>query len=481
MFKRFISLILICSLSAAAFSLTGCNDSKNGTAKALSFMTEFFEALKERDTDYLNSKTAGENKGVWDKLSVIDTDPEKAVYKAVWDSFSYPVDPEGASYDKRSGSAVINGRCEYCDLSVLLKDDANLKGQNSLIDAVKSAGKTASSGFRINLAEKDDSFVVLNPEEISKDLSFFDLKIEYKGLSPEKLADYVDWFNDKDDIYVNTDKIELDLFYSKEVFESKSFKLYYTVKKDGKDVYISPEFDSEVPFNKAVYGADQGAAVDEQGFLAAGEYEIDFFLKEGDVRLKGAGCSVKTEAVEPETSVSDEKVPSSSDKYPSLDEGIKDGLEYVRWWKKGGGMPEEGVYDKGSSEIAFTLEYSKPFPGGDEDISFSVFRFDDKAADPAALIKYMDKELPWDENVLKGEVPAAETEETSAETEPAEETVETEPPAFLEPVSEAKITPDSDGEKYYYDAGFAKPESGYYYILIKVSGENKVLANCRVR
>lgn len=486
MFKRFISLMLICSLFALSFLLTGCNDSKAGTAAALSFMTEFIKALKDRDIDYLNSRTSGDGKGVWDKLSVIDTDPEKAVYKEVWDSFSYVIDQENSSYDKRSGSAVIKGQCEYCDLSALIADDANLKGQNSLIEAVRSAGKTVSSAFSLNLLEKDGSFVLLNPEEITKDLAFLDLKIEYKGLSPDKLADYVDWFNDKDDSYVNTDKIELDLFYSKEVFESRAFKLYYVVKKDGSDVYISPEFDSEAPFNKAVYGIDQGAAVDEQGFLTAGEYEIDFFLKEDDIRLKGAKCSVRTEAVEPETSVSDEKVPSSTDNYIILDDGIKDGLEYVRWWKNGGGMPEEGVYDKGSREIAFTLEYSKQLWEDGSDISFTVFRFDGKAADPAALIRYMDKELPWDEDVLKGEITEPETTETSeitetsAETE-GQETAETEPPAFLEPVFEGKITPDSDGEKYYYDAKYEKPASGYYYILIKVSGENKVLANCRVR
>lgn len=486
MLKRFISLILVCGLAAASLPLTGCKDSKAGTAEAVSFASGFIKALKERDINYLKSKTEGDGKKVWDKLSKLDSDPEKAVYNAVWDTFSYNIDTEASSYDRKSGSAVINGNCEYCDLSTLIADDANLKGQNSLIAAVKDAGKTASSGFRLNLIGKDDSFVLLNPEEIGKDLSFLDLKIEYKGLAPDKLADYVDWFNDKDDSYTNTDKIELDLFYSKEVFESRAFKLYYVVKKDGSDVYISPEFDSEAPFNKAVYGADQGAVLDEQGFLSAGEYEIDFFLKEGDIRLKGAKCSVKTETVEAETSVSDEKVPSSTDNYLILDEGIKDGLEYVRWWKSGGGMPGEGLYDKGSSEIAFTLEYSKQFWGEDTDISFSVFRFDDKAADPAALIKYMDKELPWDAEVLTSGDAVTETEETAAETEPSasdetQETAETAAPVFLEPVFEGKITPDSDGENYFYDAKYAKPASGYYYILIKAAGENKVLANCRVR
>ena len=351
--KKITSFVLIFAMMA---SFAACN--KVDTDAVVKKAGNFAKAVAELDSSGMLKlvddvdKKASEKIEAKMSMSSLDSD-ERAVKKAIAKTIEYKVDEESLETGKKDGTVSVDIKFTMVDYAKVLGNE-DLKDADSMVSAIKSSKDKKDYTVTCNLVSVKEKWMVT--EDTLKNLadlySFLDYQISFGPSSDEivSMVDYTKWYMSNNGNYSNVDQIELDLYFKNE----PGIEYYYTVRKDGSEVYRSTSTVMYSYYAEGVYGPNQQAVTDG-GYLAGGSYEITFYLADDDTVLASNTTTVKVATATP-TPAPD--LPMETDTYQIYDKSFAD-IESIEWFEydeDAGKRLEDGVYYGDVETLAFSIK-----------------------------------------------------------------------------------------------------------------------------
>lgn len=351
--KKITSLVLICAMMT---SFVACN--KVDSEAVIKRAESFAKSVAELDSSKMLKLADGISNKTSDKISQkmsmssLDSD-ERTVKKAIAGTIEYTVDEESLETGKSDGGVSVDIKFTMVDYAKVLKDE-DLTDADSMVAAIKKSKDKKKYTVSCDLVSVDDKWMVT--EDTLKNLadlySFFDYQIDFGPSSSDivGMVDYSKWYMSNNGSYSNVSEIELDLYFKNE----PGVEYYYTVRKDGSEVYRSTPAMMYSYYAEGVYGPNQQAATDN-GYLAGGNYEITFYLASDDTVLTSNTTTVTVARATP-TPAPD--LPMETDTYQIYDKSFAD-IESIEWFEyddDSGKRLKDGVYYGDVATLAFSIK-----------------------------------------------------------------------------------------------------------------------------
>lgn len=366
--KKALSAVLT---GAILLGFTGCLDFGGGKKAVIEAAGTLAENMAAADAAKLikNStldKKSDEAVALTDLLSDdLNTDDEKAFFKAVEATIEYEVDEESVSVSK--GEASIDIVFTIADYSKVLQDDyTNI---DDLTAAVKKA-KTTEVKFTAEFVKEDKEWI---PDNVGskKFLKLYDYRnAEINlALTADMISGFIDrtmsgfWLADEDDIYYDTDFIEYDYYFDSAVldYSVRGEMMYFTLSKDGSTLYYGPDF---------IFGESTNVVCRVDGNLIGlsngeafetGTYTISLFYigANGDELVDVQSCFVEKSVVVPTTTgggYSGDTFPGEGEYYAFEDMTFRSYVINAKWFDYDGYRTSDASYSTGVLTIAFSLE-----------------------------------------------------------------------------------------------------------------------------
>ncbi|SCW26404.1 hypothetical protein SAMN02910456_00064 [Ruminococcaceae bacterium YRB3002] len=362
--KKILAVVLAGTLALSCAACTSINkedviDAAESFAKAVAAL-DGKKMLKQID-DIKDSKADQ----IKNKLSMSDLDPdEAAVKKAIADTITYEVDEDSVQAGKSNDEATVDVVFTMVDYAKVLTDDITTK--DDMIDAIKDSKKTKEYEVTFELVADDGDWLIAEDTlgELGSLYDFLDYELSIGGASGN-VIDMIDhtswWMSGVDDNYTNATYIEFDVWFT----DNPNVSVYYTVDKDGSQVYQSDVQTFSGSYFEAKYSDEQNAQMNN-GYIAAGTYKIVVFTADG-TQIADGSTTVTVDATTPTTTTSGS---DTSTEFYTIHDGSFADIKEIGWWDYGvdddgdgendhGSMAQDGVYCIDTEIIAFSIELNK--------------------------------------------------------------------------------------------------------------------------
>lgn len=366
--KKITAAVLTCAMM---FSFAACSkgnpsdvaDSAEAFAKAVSNLDskKMFKVTEEIDDSTADKIT--------EKLSMssLESD-ERDLKKAIASTIKYELDEADVEFGKNdtATSLVVFTMVDY--EKVLADED--LKDIDSMKSAIESSSKKKTYKVTLELVQEDDEWLVTEDslKNLDKLYAFLDYEVKVTPADFSELIDHTSWFLSDNDKYENATKIELDVWFT----DNPGVNVYYTVEKDGQEVYRSDVQSFSTSLYEASYDASKNAEMTGD-YIAAGSYTISVFSENGDP-ITTSTTTVTVTTTQTTESTGDLPTSSTYTIHDSNFVSIKD----IGWWDYGiddngngkidegeGRMVAAGVYCIDAPTIAFSIEVPNGTTGPD--------------------------------------------------------------------------------------------------------------------
>ncbi len=277
------------------------------------------------------------------KLSMTDLSYDESVVKlAIAETMSYEVKTETAQVEKKEGSVnVVFTIDDYEDAF-----DGLVGYSDVFVKAVKARKSVKQYTVTLNLYKGEDGWLITESslEGLNELYAFLDYEITFCA-DTKDLFDSSKWMYCTDDNYVNTDVIELDIWFDSAPEE----KLYYTVGKDGETIYASEPATCGTSFN-AIFDVDYRGASRTGDYLSEGVYTIKLFaVRKTDAVITSATVTV---------SISDEidpDIPMETSCY-TIEDASFASIADLGWWDYNSTMIADDTYCIDTQTLAFSIQ-----------------------------------------------------------------------------------------------------------------------------
>ncbi len=349
--KKIISSLLI---MAFVLSFAACN--KTNPEDIATTADTYAKCVQYMDAERILYNTEPVEEAVSDafkkKLTLTDDDYDQADIKSIIG--------QTIEYTINNDSIVINGKTASLDVSFKrIKYEAafnNLVGlKDAHLKALNDCKESFDTTINITLNKQDDGRWLASADTLAKFdelYSFLDAKYDFTPDTPD-IFDSTTWLFSKDRNYENTKCIELDIWFKYD--PEKEF--YYTVSKNGEELYKSePEATTDI-FFRAKYDKSLGAKTNSKGYLDQGFYNIKIYRKDGLLMADETTKVIVDGAKGSPEITSAPKGASYSIKDPSFAS-----IKSLGWWDYAGTLLSDGIYCFNTKTLAFSIELLSDAP-----------------------------------------------------------------------------------------------------------------------
>ena len=344
--KRFVSAVLTgvllvsacgCSFSSNQKKIDEINSVADTFAKSACYLDgkSLLSTVEEIDSSKADEFTK--------KLSMEDLSYDESVVKlAIAETMSYTVKTETAQVEKKEGSVDVVFTID--DYEEAFKD---LVGYSDVfVSAVKARKSVKQYTVHLNLHKGDEGWLITEDSlaGLGELYSFLDYEM-YFCADTKDLYDSSMWMFTEDDTYINTDVIELDVWFKAEPEE----KLYYTVGKDGEVIYSSTPTTCGTHFS-AIFDVDYRGATRTDDYLSEGIYTIKVFaVRKTDALIASATATV---------SISDEANPDvpMQTSYYTVEDSSFASIADLGWWDYNSTMIADDTYCADTKTLGFSIQ-----------------------------------------------------------------------------------------------------------------------------
>ncbi len=381
--KRVMTKIGCLAVSASmVLSVAGCLGGKAKT-EVIEAAESFAEAVKKGDpAKIIKLTTEKKDSDVAAGLTLIlsedtYTDEQNQFNSAVAKTIEAEVDEESVKVDGDSAEADIV--FTIVDYEKALKD-GEFEDIDGVLDAIKDCEDTKEITFSAEFEKDDDEWLIsnLDDKDFGKIYDYLTYELPITASANfEEYLDYTDWYFDNgDNTYSHYNSyIELDLWFTSEIYDvdpTANF-VYYEVYKDDGLVYTSDNVAvGGSTYIELIYGDDQGAALDNDGYIEAGEYEIIVYLTDGSV-FTSSTCTVE-EGTTIETTTYATGAIEPSNMFEFQDDAFEAKALEAGWWDYLGTMVGDGIYGLDTETIAFSIQVD---PSETEGIHYEFYYSED--------------------------------------------------------------------------------------------------------
>lgn len=350
--KKFVSAVLTgvllvsacgCSFSGSQKKIDAINSVADTFAKSACYLDgkSLLSTVEEIDSAKADEFTK--------KLSMADLSYDESVVKlAIAETMSYEVKTETTRVEKKEGSVDV----------VFIIDDYEdafdgLVGYSDVfVNAVKARKSVKRYTVTLNLYKGDEGWLIKEESLAGLDELYSFLDYEFTFCADTKdLYDSSKWMFTEGDTYINTDVIELDVWFKADPEE----KLYYTVGKDGETIYSSTPTTCGTRFN-AIFDVDYSGAARTGDFLSEGVYTIKLFaVRKTDALIASATATV---------SISDELNPDvpMETSYYTIEDSSFASIADLGWWDYDSTMIADDTYCADTKTLGFSIKLNGTGP-----------------------------------------------------------------------------------------------------------------------
>lgn len=341
--KRAIAAVLT---GIMLISACGCSNDQKKIEEICEVCDTFGKSVcyldSQRILDNVEKLGGSEEENFINRLSMENMTYDEALVKqAIIETMSYEVLTDTAQVEKKEGSCDV--AFYIVDYESALKDIVGYS--DVFVDAVKARPKVNKYIVTLNLYKEDDRWYITSDSLSGLDqiYSFLDYEMVFCANTLD-LFDKAQWMFAQDDTYTNTDMIELDLWFTAVPEE----QLYYTVDKDGDQIYMSYKGICTDATYEAVFTADMNSGTQTDGILNAGVYTIKVFTERNNL-VNSSTVIVETS----EDALPD--VPMSTDFYTIHDSSFAHIVD-LGWWDYYDTMISENIYCIDTKTLGFSIQ-----------------------------------------------------------------------------------------------------------------------------
>ena len=400
--RKFVAAIISFVL---IFSMTSCSktepqeiissksdsqevNSKSGPQDIINAVDVYAKSVQHLDGERLVNLT----KGLDDRASARFKDhldlsnlkyDDALVKRAFAESITYTID---------ESSIKVSGKNASCNVTFSIANPD--KGPKKLVDNAEAYVQRIKDcqekdTFTLTFAfEKDGGRWLASKDNLDllEDLySFLDAIYEFVP-NTEKYITATSWLYSNKGNYENAYVIELDLWFD----EHPEAILYYTVSKDGTELYKSNKTSFKDKLFRATFSKEQGAKTTDKGYIESGNYTIKVIRDDGhQVAEESTYVAVDDKKAPPVISKT-WKGPSTTISDPSFAPIASTG-----WWNYDKTLISDGVYAKDTKKIGFAIKLLNSAP----DVYYALYFIPGENADI--------KDLDYSKPVSEGKVSQA--------------------------------------------------------------------------
>ena len=344
--KKFVSAVLTgvllvsacgCSFSSNQKKIDEINSVADTFAKSACYLDgkSLLSTVKEIDSAKADEFTK--------KLSMEDLSYDESVVKlAIAETMSYTVKTDTAQVEKKEGSVDVVFTIDDYEEAF----DGLVGYSDVFVSAVKARRSVKQYTVTLNLFKGDAGWLIKEECLAGLDQLYSFLDYEFTFCANTKdLYDSSMWMFTEGDTYINTDVIELDVWFKAEPEE----KLYYTVGKDGEVIYSSTPTTCGTSFN-AIFDVDYPGATKTGDFLSEGIYTIKVFaVRKTDALIASATATV---------SISDEINPDipMETSYYTIEDASFASIADLGWWDYNSTMIADDTYCADTKTLGFSIK-----------------------------------------------------------------------------------------------------------------------------
>ena len=301
--KKLIASVLV---TAMAVSMSGCADLDRNDEAVLDAANDYCEAVAKVKTGHIIDLLVDGD----DYDDILDgiinggddrVEPEgyDDMVEAIAGTITFEINEDSVESSRKNKEGSVDVTFTMVDYQAVFERVHDGGGEiEDYIDALEASdADTVEFTRTLDLVLDNGSWLIDDPgiRDLSELYTFYGDALGYIFVSPlARYIDRVEWYYSDDDVYVNYDRIELDIIPTDDGYD-EDFEFWYEYYLDGELIFTSaPCWDSGY-WIESYYGPsyDSNCRLNEDGYLIPGQYRCVVYDMY-DIVIADSTCTVET-------------------------------------------------------------------------------------------------------------------------------------------------------------------------------------------